>query len=289
MTGSAEYAVNVSSLKSDYMLQRHSRTDKKQCAGARDIYLRRKRVIFFPASSILFFFPSFLFADLFTAIRSRVRFQSWEFIFSPIGAAARVHSANLPGEGGRYAVPAEPGRERDPSLFPSLPVPLSCLPICPRWIDVGIRILLRTGVREALNRIRVIEGAIRAERSESRDRKQMRGRGSDEVERVLGGSKRGFKKIRITPSPSPSLLCNEETRNRFPSAKARLPAASRRRNANGKTTKLESRRESREDRRRFSYCSAHLASSNVYIFLRYLCISVTRTATRLMAAVTKFT
>jgi hypothetical protein len=49
-----------------------------------------------------------------------------------------------------------------------LPVPLSCLPICPRWIDVGIRILLRTGVREALNRIRVIEGAIRAERSDDR-------------------------------------------------------------------------------------------------------------------------
>jgi len=47
----------------------------------------------------------------------------------------------------------------------------------------------------------------------------MRARGSDE--RVLGGSKRGFKKIRIA-LPS-SLLCIEETRNRFPNAKLDSP------------------------------------------------------------------
>lgn len=130
------------------MLQRRSRADKKQRGrGAKEPRVQedvhRKRVIFFPP-----FFCGFFYRDLI------VRFQSWEFIFSPIGAGTRVRPVNL--RGGRTRFRPSPGRGRDPSLFPFLSV---FLHLAGLTLAFKIRISLRTGARAALNRIRIVEGA----------------------------------------------------------------------------------------------------------------------------------
>jgi len=174
MTGSAEYAVNVFRhwnpiTCSGAVLARTKSNAAARRGGGREEAgcVRRKRVIFFPASIffLLSFFPFFPFLPFLsrTFLRrpDRARFQSWVSIHF-LADRHRCKGA-LPRKGGRWAAYAV-SAALFPFLLPvPLPSPLPSLPICPRWIDVSVevRILLRTGVRGALNRIRVIEGAIR--------------------------------------------------------------------------------------------------------------------------------